>query len=146
MPIAARPDRKGDGRLRIVAIESSLRTGSDSVIRLHYEAEGPLRDVEVDLGLRTVRGEGAASFSTRTSGMAFARLPRSGSMTCTIPTTPLMPGFYSVNVFCTVNGSTADWLRDAATVQVQEGDFFGTGKMPPSNYGSVLVPHRWEAE
>jgi lipopolysaccharide transport system ATP-binding protein len=55
-----------------------------------------------------------------------------------------MPGVYHVNVYCTVNGVMADWVMDAATIEVEAGDYFETGKVPPNGYGPVVVPHRWE--
>jgi lipopolysaccharide transport system ATP-binding protein len=58
----------------------------------------------------------------------------------------LMPGRYTINTHCTVNGSLADWVIDAATIDVLDGDFYGTGRLPPHGYGSVVVPHRWSAE
>jgi len=57
----------------------------------------------------------------------------------------LLPGSYSVNIYCTVNGVLADWVVDAARLDVAEGDYFGTGKLPPRRYGAVIVPHRWES-
>lgn len=144
--IADRTDRTGDGRMRIVAIESSIRTGADSQIRLGYEGQPGLRNVEVSLGLFGGRVEGAAGLSTMTTGDTFDVLPESGTIVCDIPRAPLVPGAYSVNVHCQVNGEVADWLRDATTVDVADGDYFGTGRMPPKKQGYVLIDHRWKAE
>jgi lipopolysaccharide transport system ATP-binding protein len=57
-----------------------------------------------------------------------------------------MPGRYSVNVYCSVGGVMADYLTDAAVFDVDEGDFYGTGKLPPTGHGLVLVPYRWSME
>jgi hypothetical protein len=48
-----------------------------------------------------------------------------------------------VNLYCTVNGILADWVKDAARVNVENGDFYGSGKLPPKGYGSIAVPHDW---
>jgi lipopolysaccharide transport system ATP-binding protein len=58
----------------------------------------------------------------------------------------LVPGSYSLNVACFVSGVIADWVLDAAAVEVAEGDFFGTGKMPPPNHGHVMFDHAWRVE
>ena len=58
----------------------------------------------------------------------------------------MMPGSYRVNVFGTINGEIADWVTDAAVLDVAPGDYFGTGKLPPSGYGSAVIDHRWRLE
>jgi hypothetical protein len=39
-----------------------------------------------------------------------------------------------------------DHIPDAGTLNVVEGDFFGTGAFPAKGTGSLLVPHRWSIE
>ncbi len=56
----------------------------------------------------------------------------------------MLPGSYSVNLYTTVNGILADWVIDAARIDVAEGDYFGSGKLPPQGYGAVTVPHSWD--
>lgn len=130
--------------MRFTGLDASLRTGRDSSIELAFETRPGVRNVEVAVGLFTTRGEGAAHLATASTGTSLETLPASGRLVCHLPDMPLLPGHYSVNLFCTVNGSIADWLTDAAVVEVAEGDFFGSGRLPPPSYGSVAVAHRWE--
>jgi lipopolysaccharide transport system ATP-binding protein len=62
---------------------------------------------------------------------------------CKIPRLPLQPGKYSLNVFCTVTGDIADWIQNAGVFEVEAGDFFGSGKLPPPDQGVFMVPHSW---
>jgi lipopolysaccharide transport system ATP-binding protein len=146
VPIANRRDRQGDGRLRIVEIEASVRTGSPSEIRLRYSAESGARRVAISVGLFTSRGEGALYLATELTGQELTDLPASGTITCALERASVLPGRYSMNVYCTVNGVLADWVIDAAAIDVIEGDFVGTGKLPPPGYGSVAVQQRWSVE
>ena len=143
--IADRLDRRGSGRLRFTGVEASLRTGSDSHIELSYEGDDALRNVDIAIGLFTTRGEGVANLYTASTGNTFHWLPEKGSVVCHLPRASLVPGHYRANVYCTVNGEVADWVLDAVVVEVTDGDYFGTGKTPPSGYGSVLVNNHWEA-
>jgi lipopolysaccharide transport system ATP-binding protein len=38
-----------------------------------------------------------------------------------------------------------DWIQEAVTLTVEDGDFFGTGRTVPSSHAGVLVAHRWAA-
>ena len=99
------------------------------------------------MSLFGARGEGAAAFSTRLTGESFSRLPESGVLTCRIPRAPLVPGIYSANVQCTVNGEIEDWVRDAATLEVSGGAFFSTGRIPSTDNGfGAMVEHQWVSD
>ena len=141
--IEARTDRRGNGRVRITGIAPAVRTGSDSSIRIRYRGEDPVRNVDFALALFTTRGEGVAHLSTSATGGPFKHLPKRGEVTCRLPRASVAPGLYRVNAFCTIGGQVADWVTDAAVIEVAEGDFYGSGRLPPSGYGSVLVEHSW---
>jgi lipopolysaccharide transport system ATP-binding protein len=141
-----RSDRQGSGQLRVQAIEANLRTGSASELRLRYEAQSALRNVAVSLGLFTTRGEGVLFLANEVSGDVLEEIPAGGTLVCRFEVGSLLPGQYSLNVYCTVNGVVADWIVDAVTIDVSEGDFYGTGRLPPPGYGNVLVPYRWSVE
>jgi lipopolysaccharide transport system ATP-binding protein len=141
-----RHNRQGDGRLRFVRIDSSMRLGSASEVRLSYEANPGLRNVEVAIGLSTLRGEGVVFLGNRMTGDEFAEVPPSGVIVCRLDKATLLPGLYSMTVFCSVNGMIADWVQDAARIEVAEGDYFGTGRTPPTGYGHLLADQRWTVE
>ena len=138
--------RQGSGLLRFTAIAADVRTGAPSVIRLRYEANAPIRSASISVGLFTTRGEGAAYLSNEVTGDVLEDLPSSGEFVCRLGDGSLNPGRYLINVYCTVNGSIADWIIDAAVIDVMEGDFYGTGKLPPPGYGSTLIRHHWSIE
>jgi lipopolysaccharide transport system ATP-binding protein len=144
--LADREDRQGTGKVRFTNIQSSMRLGAESEIRLEYSGQSPLRNVEVSLGLLTLRGEGCLWLANSLTGNDFALLPNIGTMVCRLDRTTLLPGVYSINVYCTVNGELADWVQDAARIEVAEGDFFGTGRTPPPAYCNLVASHEWLVE
>jgi lipopolysaccharide transport system ATP-binding protein len=143
LDLARRTDRQGSGRLRFSHLGYRLKTGSDSEIQLTYVSTSELRNVDFAISLYTSDGAGAGHFWTTSAGRQFDRLAASGQVTCRIPRTGLYPGTYSVNLFATVGGEVADYVLDAARVEVMEGDFFGTGRLPPPGHGPVLIDHSW---
>ena len=79
-------------------------------------------------------------------GAAFDLIPSSGRFTCRIERFPLSPGQYHLTLFCRINGEIADWVQHAALVIVEGGDFYGTGRLPPSSHGGFLVAQDWNVE
>jgi lipopolysaccharide transport system ATP-binding protein len=113
---------------------------------LDYESEKPLRNVHVDIPVATLRGEGVTLLGTDLISGDFAEIPQRGAFVCHFDQVPILSGIYTINVYCTVNGVLADWVIDASHIEVGEGDFYASGKMPPRGYGSVLLTHQWRIE
>ena len=59
-----------------------------------------------------------------------------------------MPGHYNVQYSCLLGSELADKVHQAGSLVVGEGDFFGTGRLPPQAdyYGPVLVQNEWALE
>jgi len=110
-----------------------------------YRANGSaLRNVSVSIPFYNHMGQHMFMCWTRLTGQDWAQVGPRGEFRVHIDKFPLMPGRYSLNLWSEVNGTIADWVRNAATVQVIAGDFFGTGYLAPGRYGGVAVHHRWE--
>jgi lipopolysaccharide transport system ATP-binding protein len=74
-------------------------------------------------------------------------LPKKGKLKCTIRDFPYASGKYLVGARVLVNGVEADWPREMiGTIDVEGGDFYGTGYTPPSGSGSILVRGSWDSE
>src|SRR5262249_50396580 len=78
-----------------------------------------------------------------TTGDVIDEVAADGAFTCVIPRLPLSAGHYTVSVYCEVDGKVADWVQHAAFLEIVEGDFFGTGRVPSESHGSFYVDHRW---
>jgi lipopolysaccharide transport system ATP-binding protein len=152
--LADRGDRQGDGSLRFISarlarkdgeVATVAQSGEDITIVFDY-----IRSVESDeyatirLGFADIYGQRLFLCLSRSSHPEPVRLPMQGQIKCTIPKLPLLPGKYTVNLWCKIGERMADNIQDAFSVQVVEGDFFGTGKLNPDDGGSILVSHSWE--
>jgi lipopolysaccharide transport system ATP-binding protein len=151
--LTARVDRQGDGRIRFTEFRAvgsdadmAVMCGSEARFEIKYQGTEPLRNVHISMGFFNMYGDGAAYASNDLAGRSFDSLKGEGSLVCTFKRLPLLPGTYSVNLYCTVNGILADWIQNATRVNVENGDFYGSGKLPPNGYGSVAVEHEWSAE
>jgi hypothetical protein len=48
-----------------------------------------------------------------------------------------------MTLFSTMNGSITDWIKNAASFDVEPGDYYGTGQLPLPNQGVFLSEHRF---
>ncbi|MBA2725454.1 MAG: ABC transporter ATP-binding protein, partial [Actinobacteria bacterium] len=64
-----------------------------------------------------------------------------GNVSCFIPRLPLVPGEYVVDIVCKRDREILDHIWSATRLTVVEGDFYGTGKLPPPSAGRVMVDH-----
>jgi len=87
-----------------------------------------------------------AWFSNEMTGDILTSLPAHGCFVCRLSKLPLLPGRYSVNFQCRAQDEVADWVQAAASFEVVSGDFFGTGRLPPKEWGHVVLEHRWSVE
>ncbi len=152
--LSDRIDREGSGEIKFTGI--SIRdskgnpieyalSGQDISFVLSYHSENnkPVSRSDIHLTFYSVFGQFMFNCSSEGSGYPFDLLPPQGEVVCTIPELPLAPGRYVFNLFSTVGGGIADWIKQAGELKVQAGDFFGTGHLKTHD-GGFLVKNRWE--
>lgn len=155
-PLADRGDRSGNGAIRFTALEiqdsagrsaMSLRTGGTGALLLHFEqrSRAPLADLHVSVGLNNAAGQRISILSTDVAGDSLKRVPAGeGCVRISLGPVPLVPGTYGLTLFARADGAVADWVQDGGQVQVESGDFFKTGRLPPQLQGDFLIPHEFE--
>jgi lipopolysaccharide transport system ATP-binding protein len=52
---------------------------------------------------------------------------------------PLTPGLYRVVLFLECNGVIQDWIQEGLYISVEQGDYYGSGKICPSGYEGKVV-------
>lgn len=147
--LSDRKDRKGSGICRFtnVTIEDNnsnrldvIRSGQDIRIVFDYESDTKrkLRLVKACITINhSIYGQ-ILYCDNLTTGELTDDIPTNGRLICSIGTLPLMPGLYSMTVFLKTGLEVVDYIEDAVTFQVEEGDVYGTGKLPPK--GIFLLP------
>jgi lipopolysaccharide transport system ATP-binding protein len=154
VPLSDITNREGDKRMRFTGILirdsqgnplRSVCSGQDVTISLGYASEGdaPLHNVSTAIGFHGHAGQFLFFCSNEVTGTHFETIPSKGSIDCRIPRFPLPPGEYGFNFHCSVNGIMSDWVKDNIKLIVAEGDFFGSGKLPPTTHKGTLIDHSW---
>jgi homopolymeric O-antigen transport system ATP-binding protein len=70
-------------------------------------------------------------------------IPSEGQFICTLPKLPLRSGRYTVALYCKANGQVSDWIRSSTSFDVEDGDYFQTGRITTAYTGSFFIEHTW---
>lgn len=155
--LLSHPDRRGRGRVKFsrVWFEDAREqiveqpiSGEPVGVVLEYQSEAnrELLNPRVSVAVEDLFGHPLFVCSTEMIPDAPQRLAPRGTVRCLIPRLPLSQGQYQLTVFLEVNREIEDWLSSAVTLNVVDGDFFGSGRQYPEGWQGkgVLVPHRWD--
>ena len=156
-PLGLRTDREGKGLVRMTRLwiegtanssVGSVTSGARVTFALAYESsiKMPLKNVRVSLGIQNLQEQNLILCSTELISASAHNCDPCGVIRCIIPKFPLSGGSYNLIAYFEVDGAAQDYVNNAATINVEDGDFYGSGKLyPPGWQGkSVLVEHFWE--
>lgn len=149
-----RQDRKGTGAMRFTQVafcnESGDvvdvgQTGKPLTVVLKYACHDQTFHNAVVL-VTFVNSDGHKLFHclSRDSYPGVAHLIEKGQIACHFPKFPLLPGKYSVDLWCKMNEIISDEITSAFILDVVLGDYYGTGKVNPNLHDGLLVDHSWE--
>lgn len=146
-----RKDRRGNGIIKFKEVylqngdgdpTNFLRSGGSGYIVLVFEnmSKAALHNLRVDIGIDGPQGDRIAILS---SDLINAQLPiveaNKSEFVFKLDRLPLNHGRYGFTIFCCENGTVADWIQNAGFIDVEAGDYWGTGKCQPDGQGYMLL-------
>jgi lipopolysaccharide transport system ATP-binding protein len=148
--------RSGNGLLRVrnlrflspsgISIDSAL-SGDDLVIEILFyapdEESVDLSRVICSIQVHDYLGDPLFLSHNRMTGQPFVGFSKEGVIRVLIPRLPLPKGSYSISFSLIKDGNCLDAIQYAKTLSIEAGDFFGTGEIPPSTHGKLLVDSQW---
>jgi lipopolysaccharide transport system ATP-binding protein len=154
VPLPERQDRRGDGRIRFTRVSvfnerlepvETVCSGQNVSIGLDYDSRGPetLQNAVVQIKFFGALGQPLFACLSGASSRTPLTLAPGGRLVCRIPRLPLVPGIYTFTIWCTVGDVLEDYVSEAGSLSVAEGDYYGTGKLPKIALGDFLVSHDW---
>jgi lipopolysaccharide transport system ATP-binding protein len=155
--LSTRQDRQGTGEIRINAIEMRSAdsriidvalSGQDINFYLFYETLSKVHSQSVVVGIRLNTQLDAPVFlhHSRLTRTQFVDLADSGAFVCRIKRLPLPAGNYRLTYSVSNDDGYIDSLPDAISITVAEGDFYGTGEVPPATHTTFLIDADWRLE
>ena len=156
MDVSSRKRKKGNLNARfdrVIFYDSSEKqirqtlNGVPLIIDLLYSSKNleRLDDVKFAIAFKNLNGQEMFVCSTDVTHPGKFNLPKDGKIRCTIPDFPLSRGSYLLTIAMYANKQLEDFVEEAAKIDVENGDFFGTGQMFPTTWEGkqVLVKHTW---
>lgn len=149
-----RTDRTGTGEIRIISIEIkdlqgnrlyNVMSGQDIDIYFHFKTSPGFKRSNVTAGymVRTYLDVPVFLQHNQLTGDHWDNLPPRGAFVCRIKKLPLPTADYRLGFSIMSDGEYLDRIDDASEINVVEGDFYGSGELPPSTHGCCLVNAQW---
>jgi lipopolysaccharide transport system ATP-binding protein len=155
--LRGRTDRAGSGEMRVVAVEvrdaqgralDVAASGQDVDICLRYESSPGFEPSKIIAGVCVKTQYDTPVFlqHNRLTRDEWEAMPARGAFVCRIPRLPLPPSAYRITYSLMRDGEYLDAMEDAYELTVTDGDFFGSGEVPPATHGCCLVDASWRLE
>ncbi|UBF24680.1 ABC transporter ATP-binding protein [Kovacikia minuta CCNUW1] len=150
VPLTERNDRSGDGsvRLTFLEIESTdedkiIRSNSRLKLTIHYRSENDLLHPQFLVGIYDYSNTGIFLLDSDAVGKLPESLPAVGSVSCITDPINMTPGQCYVNVALLKGKVMADYIQYAAQFDVEFGDIYESGKVPPRSWVMCVLKHEW---
>ena len=125
----------------------AAETGSAVVLEFAFSSQRAYERCLMAITVDSADDVRVCAFHNAISGFEMAiRSPRT-IVRCTIPKVPLTPGIYRLTFKLKIADRIVFYLPKVFEFPVEDGDYFGTGRLPESSWGGIcLVEHGWETE
>ncbi|HEX8367744.1 MAG TPA: ABC transporter ATP-binding protein [Pyrinomonadaceae bacterium] len=154
MDFSRHADRNGSGEVRVTAIEirdtrgvqlAAAASGQDIDICFHFETAPGFKKRNVMMGfmVRTYWDVPVFLQHNRLTRDEWNALPPKGVFVCRIRRLPLPPSSYRLGFSVMFDDEYLDRIDDAGELIVTDGDFYGSGEVPPVSHGCCLVDAEW---
>lgn len=147
--------RKGNGVFKIEKIEllneqnqilTVVDSGTNLKIAIHYTASTLHPNPVVNINFYNQLDQRVFNCLSRVSFAGILPIKNEGKIICSIPKLPLMPGRYRIDTVLKFDQTITDEIEGAMYLDVEKGDFFGTGKLLDDMRDGLLVNHYWETD
>ncbi len=148
--------RTGTGELQITGFSvencqgeklGSVACGETVILVFDYQINlaKTIKDISIGFSIHNSLGDTISIFYSDYVNQTFSSKLSTGSFKCKIEDFPYSMGRYFIGVRVIANGIEIDWPRDfVGYIDVEAGDFYGTGSNYHNGIGRVLIRGDWE--
>jgi lipopolysaccharide transport system ATP-binding protein len=121
----------------------TVQTGSQISLRIFYKQVNVVSKPVVVLIIKDLMDKAAFFCFSKNSHSKPIVLKDEGYFDIYIPKLPLLPGVYNLELTLKYDSEICYQNEFFGSLEVEKGDFFGTGKLNDNLVQSVLVDHSW---
>jgi lipopolysaccharide transport system ATP-binding protein len=152
-----RNDRKGSQWLKFNEVTfhdetgnkiRTLMSGQNVSIRIHYKSKKQRQGVKtlIAFSIKNEKGYLLSNLNSIDTGNTIQNIYKEGYFECHWDNFNLRSGNYFCTLFCSIEDEIVDWISNAFTIQVDDGNFYETGKLIDRNQGDILIKHYWTSK
>jgi lipopolysaccharide transport system ATP-binding protein len=140
--------RAGNGAIRVTNVrvyrpgsEGNIVALQEMVIHIVYaiQEQSKMAQSRIDIGINNESGQRVAWLSSVVNGQTLEAGKE--EIVFHLPSIPLKPGQYDLNIYIEVNYSLADWLRNVYPFTISYGDVFHPYERTPPGQGDLLLTY-----
>ena len=120
------------------------KTGQTLAILVTFSKDSTPKPARVSVAFATVSGTTLFACDTQTAGAQLIQIGSHDTLRLLIPELPLAAGTYQLRLFLERRGMIKDWIKYDLELEVDDADFFGSGRNTPKGWrggrsGSTLL-------
>ncbi len=118
------------------------QTGAPLAVRIAYRLAGtvePITSVQANVVFYNEKGQLLFGLPSDAANLKPEAILSLGTLEFRIERLPLVPGVYRVQFGLLINDRSDEKVVAAERLVVLEGDYFSTGKLPPTRFGNICV-------
>lgn len=145
--------RKGNGKFIATNIEllnetfepiAVLETGMNVKVKISYEVIEPGPNPIIIINIVDNLQHNLVTLLSRNSFHGVMKLKKEGHIIINVERLPILPGRYTIDYYLKYDNEITDNIQSVLTMDIEKGDFYGTGKINDSMRNGVLIYHTWD--
>lgn len=147
VPLHDRLDRVGSGfaKLKDVEIDTNFfYTGKPFKVKISYENCSDFKITEFGISIWNKEEVKIISLSSTFKNQMVNIKNKVGEVICEIEHLPLIKGLYFLNAFVSTEEGLADYVEKITKFEIEDCDYYKTGKTVNPSWGLVVVDHNWK--
>lgn len=120
-----------------------ILAGKPLRIDVHLRAQKDIERAHISILFCSLIGDRLFVIDSKSQGKEISLKAGGNDITIMLPDLRLIPGGYTIDLWCSANGEVADNVQRAVVLQVMETDFYGSGYGFNSKHG-LFYPDRCE--
>lgn len=141
-------NRKGNGKVKVLSVDvfgknNTIAPATGSELNMLFKLKNDLKiesqRIRFDLRIDNNFGQRLSWISTQMKSVNPGETPVLFQIQ--IPTNSLNAGIYYGTFHLMVDNEVSDWVQNAFSFTVEQGDFYGLGRVVPVNQGNILLDY-----